>query len=428
MKAILEIARRHRDGSPVGIPSVCSAHPAVVSAALEFAREHGLPTLIESTSNQVNQFGGYTGMRPADFRQWVLGKAAEAGVPATQVMLGGDHLGPNCWQGEPAASAMAKAQVLIEEYVAAGFRKIHLDCSMACADDPPVLSDAVVAARAALLCSVAEATWQRVGGEPPVYVVGTEVPVPGGAKEEIAELQATDPAALDVTLETHQRAFEKLGLQSAWLRVVGVVVQPGVEFDHQDVVDFEPDRAASLSEAIARHPRLIYEAHSTDYQTPGALRSLVQAHFAILKVGPGLTFALRETLWALAAIEDELVPSPVDRSNLRQVLIDEMLAQPGDWKKYFEAGDDLRARLQFSLSDRSRYYWNRPAVDAACEKLLTGLAQRCPSGVPLSLLSQYLPRQYDAVRAGTLANEVPALLGAGVKHVLRQYAQACGQI
>lgn len=428
MKAILELAARHRAGSPVGIPSVCSAHPVVVSAALEFAHEHGLPLLIESTSNQVNQFGGYTGMRPQDFRAWVLNKAEQAAVPVSQILLGGDHLGPNSWQGEAAASAMDKADKLIEEYVAAGFRKIHLDCSMACADDAPVLGDEIVAERAARLCAVAEATWKRVGGEPPVYVVGTEVPVPGGAKEEIAELQATDPAALEHTIAAHRLAFEKLGLHAAWQRVVGVVVQPGVEFDHHSVVDFVPGRATELSQAIERHPGLLYEAHSTDYQTPEALRSLVQGHFAILKVGPGLTFALRETLWALAAIEDELIISPDERSNLRSVLVDEMLAHPGDWQKYFETSDDLRYQLQYSLSDRSRYYWNRPVVAAACAKLIAGLTQRCSQGVPLALLCQYLPRQYDAVRAGELENRIPALLGAGVKHVLRQYAVACGQI
>ena len=44
---------------------------------------------------------------------------------------------------------------MIEEYVGAGFRKVHLDCSMACADDKPPLNDEIIASRAARLCTVA---------------------------------------------------------------------------------------------------------------------------------------------------------------------------------------------------------------------------------------------------------------------------------
>lgn len=96
--------------------------------------------------------------------------------------LGGNHLGPNAWQNRCADEAMQLSETLIYDYVAAGFRKIHLDCSMSCADDPIPLSDDVVASRAARLCQVAERSWQDHGGEAPVYVIGTEVPVPGGAK------------------------------------------------------------------------------------------------------------------------------------------------------------------------------------------------------------------------------------------------------
>ena len=178
---------QHKAGRSVGVYSACSAHPLVIEAALNSVRRQSGPVLIEATSNQVNQDGGYTGMRPADFSRFVLDIAARLGVPSEQVLLGGDHLGPNCWQDLPAEAAMVKSEQLIADYVAAGFRKIHLDCSMSCADDPTPLTDAIVAQRAARLCAVAEKTWSRAGGEAPVYVVGTEVPVPGGAKESLTE-------------------------------------------------------------------------------------------------------------------------------------------------------------------------------------------------------------------------------------------------
>ena len=425
MKALLDLVARHRSGHAVGIASICSAHPVVLDAALIHARDGGCPVLIEATSNQVNQFGGYTGMRPADFHAFVMDKADRAGLAHGQVLLGGDHLGPNAWQDEPAASAMAKSDVLIDEYVAAGFRKIHLDCSMSCADDPAVLADTEVAARAARLAAIAERAWKRNGGEAPVYIVGTEVPVPGGAKEELDELQVTRPDAMAATVEAHRRAFAAQGLDDAWQRVIGIVVQPGVEFDHHDVVDFKPEKARALSAAIESFPGLVYEAHSTDYQTPEALAALVRGHFAILKVGPGATYALRETLWALSFIEDEMLEA-AKRSDLRRVVLDVMHAEPKYWNKYYTDAARLTLDMQYSLSDRVRYYWAYPRIREACDTLLRNLDAASPAGaMPLALLSQYLPRQYEDVRAGQLTNSATSLLRAGVTHVLDQYARAC---
>ena len=425
MKALLDIVARHRSGQHVGIASICSAHPVVLDAALIHARDNGRPILIEATSNQVNQFGGYTGMRPADFHAFVMNKADRAGLARDQVLLGGDHLGPNAWQDESAASAMAKSDVLIDEYVAAGFRKIHLDCSMSCADDPAVLADTEVAARAARLAAVAERAWKRSGGEAPVYIVGTEVPVPGGAKEELDELQVTRPEAMAATVEAHRRAFAEHGLDDAWRRVIGLVVQPGVEFDHHDVVDFKPEKARVLSAAIEQFPGLVYEAHSTDYQTPEALAALVRGHFAILKVGPGVTYALRETLWALSFIEDEVIGAG-ERSGLRSIVLYVMRGEPKYWNKYYTDEGRLMLDLQYSLSDRVRYYWAHPKIREACDVLLRNLNEiALKDELPLALLSQYLPRQYEDVRTARLTNSVESILRSGVTHVLQQYARAC---
>jgi D-tagatose-1,6-bisphosphate aldolase subunit GatZ/KbaZ len=427
MKALLDLVSGHRSGQVVGISSICSAHPVVLDAALIEASEHGTPVLIEATSNQVNQFGGYTGMRPAAFRTFVMEKADRLGLAREQVLLGGDHLGPNCWQAEPAASAMRKSEVLIDRYVSAGFRKIHLDCSMSCVGDPHVLPDAEVAARAARLAVVAEHAWLRSGGEAPVYVVGTEVPVPGGAIDELNELQVTRPEAMAATVEAHRAAFAAQGLTDAWQRVIGLVVQPGVEFDHHDVINFKPDRAGALSAALERYPGLVYEAHSTDYQTPTALSALVRGHFAILKVGPGLTYALRETLWALSFVEDELL-APASRSNLRGVMLGVMRSESAYWAKYYTDEARLTLDLQYSLSDRARYYWSHPVIRVACNALMRNLEATSRNGaLPLALLSQYLPRQYDDVRAGHLANSTASLLRSGITHVLREYARACTQ-
>jgi D-tagatose-1,6-bisphosphate aldolase subunit GatZ/KbaZ len=420
MKALLELLREHKAGSGSGIYSVCSSHPVVVEAALREARRADQYALIESTSNQVNQFGGYSGMTPVDFREYVAGIAARAALPMNRVLLGGDHLGPNCWRGETNAVAMERSEQLVADYVAAGFRKIHLDCSMSCADDPAVLNDAVVAARAARLCQASEKAWRANGGEPPVYVIGTEVPTPGGAAEDLETLAVTTPSAVTTTLEAHRSAFLERGIDDAWGRVLALVVQPGVEFDHHKVIDYEPTKAGDLSRRIERESGLVYEAHSTDYQTPEALAALVRDHFAILKVGPGVTFALREILWALVEIESEIGAAPPE--SLKDVVRAAMQRDTRYWKAYYTERASQDFDLQYSLSDRIRYYWNVPEVQKASDALIANLSGR---RIPLTLLSQYLPKQYAAIRAGSLRNDPRELLLDGVAQVLRDYVNAC---
>lgn len=206
-----DIITRHKSGEHIGICSVCSAHPLVIEAALRFDLSTNNKVLIEATSNQVNQFGGYTGMQPADFRDFVYNIARTVGFPAERIILGGDHLGPNCWQDEPAAVAMEKSIDLIKAYVAAGFSKIHLDASMSCADDPVPLNPGVVAERAARLCQAAEETASDEQKRHLTYVIGTEVPVPGGEASTIGSVHVTRAQDAAATLETHEAAFRKAG-------------------------------------------------------------------------------------------------------------------------------------------------------------------------------------------------------------------------
>ncbi|EPM71002.1 hypothetical protein A249_37242, partial [Pseudomonas syringae pv. actinidiae ICMP 18804] len=154
--AVLQaLATANRNGRHQGIYSICSAHEQVLRAAMQQALADGSPLLIEATCNQVNQYGGYTGMQPADFFGQVQKLAEAEGFPKDQLLLGGDHLGPNPWRHLPAEKAMLQAEILVISYVRAGFRKIHLDASMACADDEQPLSVATIAQRAARLCAAA---------------------------------------------------------------------------------------------------------------------------------------------------------------------------------------------------------------------------------------------------------------------------------
>lgn len=423
METLRRIVQANRAGEPVGLWSVCSAHPMVLEACVDQALADGTPLLVEATCNQVNQEGGYTGLRPAGFRDLVREIAGRRGLDARKrLVLGGDHLGPNPWRHEPAEGAMIKAEALVRAYVEAGFAKIHLDASMACRGDPDPLPPELVALRAARLCRAAEAAADPA--LPPAYVIGTEVPVPGGAHEAILSLEVTRTADLARTIEVHRDAFAALGLEAAWARVLAVVVQPGVEFGTDQVADFVPERAAGLAAFIETTPEsLVFEAHSTDYQTESALRALVERHFAILKVGPELTFALREALLALAAVEAEWI-APGDRSGLREALEAAMLAEPSHWRHHYPGTSEEQRRARtFSLSDRCRYYWPVPEVAAAVQRLLANLRHRPP---PLPLLSQFLPRQHDSIRAGRLGTHPDELVRAAVRTVAARYARACG--
>lgn len=422
--SLLAVLDRHRAGEAVGVTSVCSGHPLVIDAALARAAADGSVALVEATSNQVDQFGGYTGQQPADAARAVLTAADRAGLPRERVVLGGDHLGPNRWRDHAPERAMALAEEQVAAYVEAGFTKLHLDCSMALAGDPEALDDEVVAARAARLARTAEAVSARRGTSGDlVYVVGTEVPVPGGAAEELGALRPTSPDAARATIAAHEEAFAAAGVGGAWPRVVGLVVQPGVEFDHLRVVDYAREAAQPLRAVVEGHPHLVFEAHSTDYQTRAALTALVEDHWAVLKVGPGLTFALREAVLALAAIEAELVDD-AERSRLPEVLEERMLEVPRWWEGYY-TGEPHEQRLarRYSYSDRLRYYWPDPRVERAVQRLFATLAAR---PLPLPLLSQHLPVQHDRVRRGVLAAEPRALVVDRVDQVLRDYAAACG--
>jgi D-tagatose-1,6-bisphosphate aldolase subunit GatZ/KbaZ len=407
MEALQNVQERllsNKAGSGKGAYSICSSHAVVIEAAMLQAKEDKSVVIIESTSNQVDQFGGYSGMKPPDFVTFIQKIAARTGFPFDWVVLGGDHLGPNAWQNENESSAMEKANGLVQAYAAAGYQKIHLDASMHLADDTydraKPLPDAVVARRVVELCKTAETAIPaelKNNGKKPCYIIGTEVPIPGGAKDKEDHVTPTAPAALRETVSVTRDAFFKAGLEDAWERVIGVVAQPGVEFGDDQVFQYNSEAARNLSHALDDTPTLVFEAHSTDYQTEESLRNMVQDHFCILKVGPALTFAWREALFSLAFMEKELIANADERSNLEETLEEVMLgSKPNYWERYYRGGEDeQRFKRRYSLSDRSRYYWAHPRVDAAVNKLFANMSAKT---IPFSLVSQYMPDLLEVVR------------------------------
>ena len=359
-----QIVRDSRAGRPVAIPSVCTAHPEVIRASLSRAAALYRPIVIEATSNQVNQDGGYSGQRPADFIAIVQAMAAEIGLDPAQLAFGGDHLGPQGWRGLDAGAAMAKADWLVRDYVAAGFTKIHLDCSQGCKGEDPVQGDEVTAARSALL---ARACVEAADGRADlIFVIGTEVSPPGGARAgEAGDIPATDPARARATLEAHSTAFAAQGVD--FDAVAGLVLQPGVEFSPMHVHHFPTNRALPYRAVLADWPGIVLEAHSTDYQHPQVFRTLAAQGFAFQKVGPALTFAWRQAAYGLDLICGLLGGQ---ERGLMRAMERLMTAAPEHWNGHYrgDAAALLTAR-HFGLADRIRYYWPLPEAQAALAAL-----------------------------------------------------------
>ena len=350
------------------------------------------------------------------------------GLPRERIRLGGDHLGPFPWRTAASNSALRKACKLVRACVLAGYRKIHLDASIACTDDAKVLPEHIVARRAAVLCEAAEEVLKDLppGADLPLYVIGTEVPTPGGGSALGAPPAVTTVESLHQTLQVFQAAFAERGLSAAWDRVIAVVAQPGVEFGDNVVFEYDCSKARSLSAGLPKSPSVVYEALSTDYQPPSALAQMVEDHFAILKVGPWLTFAFREAVFSLSAIERDLLGGGKGPrlSQVPEVLDQAMLKNPLHWRSYYHGDENqLRFSRAYSYSDRCRYYWHEPAVQAEIERLIENLMAH---SVPLTLISQYLPLEYAAIRAEEIKNQPGAIIRYHIQSVLRSYAAACG--
>ncbi|WP_281714409.1 class II D-tagatose-bisphosphate aldolase, non-catalytic subunit [Allobaculum stercoricanis] len=431
--SLKHIVEYQKAGNPVGIYSACSSNSFVIEAVLEEARDHNEVCLIESTANQVDQNGGYSGMTPADFKAFVLAKAKEIGCDPAKIYLGGDHLGPLTVAHLPEAEAMAYARTLVHDYVKAGFTKIHIDTSMKVADDDPNerLSDETIARRGAELARVCEDAYQELLKEDPnavrpVYIVGSEVPIPGGATEDNSGMQVTRVEDFKNTVATFEKAFKDQGLEETWKDVIAVVVQPGVEEKDAGCTEYDRAKAAELMASIKEFPNIVFEGHSTDYQTKYKLRELVEDGVGVLKVGPGLTYGAREALFSLAYIEENMFHGREDEtSHFIDVLEKAMLETPKNWAKHYHGNEnELWFKRKFSFSDRSRYYMPNPEVKAAMDKMFENLRKE---GINLAALSQFMPMQYTKVREGVLQNDPAELVKDRVKNTIDEYRFATHQ-
>jgi len=409
-----------------GVPSICSSNEYVLKAGLEYVQQNGEFIIIEATSNQVNQFGGYTNLRPAEFKDFVYRLADQAGLDRDKIILGGDHLGPLVFANRHEDEAMKLAEEMISEYVRAGFEKIHIDTSMRLVNDPrhEPLTDAVIARRGARLCRAAEKAFEDAfkRSSELVYVVGSEVPIPGGTQASSDEMHVTRSEDFKNTYDAFEDAFCALQLDDAFKRVVAVVVQPGVEFGDDAVKDYDSNRAAALMEKLKEYRNIVFEGHSTDYQTQEALCKMASDGVRILKVGPELTFALREGLFALQFMSNELGTDVDFTGTLDRV----MTEKSGSWSEYYVgSSEQIAFKRKYSYSDRWRYYANEKTVVHTIEDLIAFMDSR---SVPLTLLSQFMPEQYEKIRKKELEMKAVELINYPLKKIMAKFYTAVKHI
>jgi D-tagatose-1,6-bisphosphate aldolase subunit GatZ/KbaZ len=335
-----------------------------------------------------------------------------------------DHLGPHVWSTQPADAAFNNAVALVRQCVNAGFRKLHFDITTGAPCNPGDTAAMKKAARqTADLCRVAEETAREISYENDMlYVIGTDVPEPGGGLRPEEGVAITDPQHLAQTLSVFQSAFASAGLERAWKKVVAVVVQPGVDFDDFSIADYDRRRAAALAAYHQYLPHgMTYEVHAADFQKPEALKKMVADRFNLLKIGPCVTFALRQALYALAHIEEAL-PDIDQPSHLRQTMEAMMIRDPLYWRSHYQGTPEQLAYMRhFGLRDRIRYYWALPQARKAVNQLLHNLNR----SIPRALQEQYLPDlPADFLPAGkTMPPE--AIINFRLHKILKPYRDAC---
>ena len=418
----------YKGGKSLALPSYCTGNQRVIEAILRYYADKQEYVLLEATANQVNQYGGYTGLKPLDYKNMVVSIAQRIGMDTKKLMFGGDHLGPLVWSKDTQNVAMEKAVQLVSLFVKAGYQKIHLDTSMKLGDDPvdQPLSNATIAKRGVVLFKACEEAFaelhsQDVNAVHPVYIIGSEVPIPGGASgDDTKKLNVTRPEDFISTIEAYEKEFEKQGIRDAFKHIVGVVVQPGVEFDNDGVIEFDPEKAEALSKTISNYKHIVFEGHSTDYQTPYSLRKMVESGVFILKVGPALTFAYREALLGMEKVLNEI--------NGFHGFSDALLASMGDnnvnWKNHYtKHAETLKMYQQYSFSDRCRYYLGDARVKNAINELKSMFNK---TDIPLFLVHQFLPFQYCKIRDYNMKLDFDVIVDDMVSLVLDNYSYASG--
>ena len=336
------------------MPSFCTANEEVIKIILLYCKIYNLPCLIECTSNQVNQFGGYIKKTPKEFSNLIFKIARTIKLNKKNIFLGGDHLGPLPWNNKNSNLAIKNSIELINNYISNKFCKIHIDTSVQCKNDKVFNSQIKFDRTKKILKKIKLKKKSNI-----FYVVGSEVPISGSDKKKLLK-----PTSI-YTIKKDSNIFsELLFKKSCKKKNFGLVIEVGMKY--MDKYIQKPNLKNFLQKKnFSLKNNFIYEAHSTDFQSINTLKKLVNNNFKFLKVGPELTYLYSRSLLLMQKIEKHFIEK--NKSNFNENLIQEMLKNNKYWINFYEKNN--YNQFLNSKYDRSRYYLGTKKVKNSIGKL-----------------------------------------------------------
>jgi D-tagatose-1,6-bisphosphate aldolase subunit GatZ/KbaZ len=327
------------------LPSFCTSNFLVVERLLIFCKKNKLPALIETTSNQVNQDGGYSKNQPKDFVKKINKLAKRLNVSKKYIYYGADHLGPLPWKKNNHKLALKKSIRLLHLCLKAKYNKIHIDASIRCNDDKLLTNKDIFIRTQYILKNLQN----KKNLKEIFFVFGTEVPLAGGNDKNKIKTTEIDKITQDYDNFSKLHKSTKMKIKN-----FALVIEPGMNFKHKSVV--KPNlQNFHIKKKFSKKNNFCFEAHSTDYQKFKTLKNLVKNNFKILKVGPELTYNLIKSLLFMEDIEKKSLGK---NSDFKNTVLKKMFANNIYFKDYFKIIEKkkLKKNIFNSYYDRARYY------------------------------------------------------------------------
>ena len=325
------------------LPSFCTSNFNVIKLLIIFAKYNNLPILIETTSNQINQYGGYTYLKPKQFLR-KINRIAKNLKYKNEIMFGADHLGPLPWKDFEENKALKNAKKLFKDVIKAGYKKIHIDTGIKLKGDKFLSKVKIFNRCKSIFNTVSGNSIKNI-----FFVFGTEVPIAGG--ENKYNLKNTNINSIKNDVKYYKKFKKNFSL----------VIEPGLGFTNQKIYKLKMT-SYSQKKNISYKNNFTYEAHSSDYQDLSSLKKLVKNNFKFLKVGPELTFNYMKAILKMEKIEKLTFKSNL--SEIKKKISREMEIDKTFWKNYYFGNKKKIEYLKFnSYLDRSRYYWNKKSTN-----------------------------------------------------------------
>ena len=341
----------------ISLPSFCTSNDDVILSIINFCKKNNLPVLIESTSNQVNQFGGYSKLKPSNFKKKVEKLAKKISFPKKNIIFGGDHLGPLPWKNLDYKIAMDRGEKLVSLYFKSKFKKLHIDTTMKLKNDK-VFNKQIIKARSEKILSNLNHKYSNKL----IFILGSEVP-PAGGERIIRNFNKKKIFEIKSEILLYKKIFQNLNLKNK----LYLVVDTGMSFNDTKVFKSKTNILNYLKK-ISDLMNVKYEAHSTDYQNLKELKKLAKCNFKFLKVGPELTFNYTKAILKMGKIEKRYFKN---HSDIKKVILKVLKQNKKHWIDYYNLCS--MDRVLTGRFDRLRYYWNELNLKKAKNKLLKNI-------------------------------------------------------